>query len=187
MVSLASSDELEFQLWKQVVYDVFDELNSREILFQELWEYFSFPGHWQVYRDVRPCWEQLTALGIGIGLASNFDSRLLKITSALLPAADFVFYSAQIGYRKPSPQFYRGIETKLSALAGGAAQPRFLMVGDDFENDYAAPQLAGWSSIWLNRAVGEPAAIPSGHKETCIHSLNEFTSWVANTIRSDDG
>jgi putative hydrolase of the HAD superfamily len=181
---LVSSDALERKLWRQLVLDVFVELGPVESLFQELWEHFAQPQHWQVYDDVAPCWERLNANGFVLGLASNFDSRLLSISAALLPEAEFVFCSGPIGHRKPSPMFYREIENALS-LSGPIEQPRILMVGDDYENDCVAPKLAGWPAVWLNRKQDwQPFSKPQP-SQPGLQSLDELGDWAIRICEED--
>ncbi len=179
---LSSDDSIEREMWQQLVYDVFLELDSPADLFDDLWGHFEEPGHWEVYSDVEACWWALQQHGIEIGLASNFDSRLASIVQSLHPlsSADYVFCSSQIGFRKPSPLFFQQIEEAIKCVSDEPSQqPVILMVGDDFENDCVAPRLAGWNAVWLNRAM------PAGSEQYFgaiqkreVTSLYEFTHWV---------
>ncbi len=182
---LISSDAMELKLWQQLVFDVFAELGPCERLFQELWGHFAQPEHWRLYDDVLPCWQRLSAHGFEIGLASNFDSRLLRITDHLLPHAGTVFYSGQIGHRKPSPLFYRKIEAAVSS-SESATKPQILMVGDDYENDCMAPRLAGWSAIWLNRKRDWKPVSKHEPAEENLSSLDELFDWAINQISGND-
>ena len=143
---LPSSDELECGLWKRLVFDVFAELETRQQLFDDLWEYFAQPQNWEVFPDVAACWGTLRNHGIEIGLASNFDSRLLRIVESIPTVADsdYVFCSSQVGFRKPSPLFYRQLELAIDcvsqrpehsegqgAVSDAVGSPRIVMVGDD--------------------------------------------------------
>ena len=145
----ASSDEIERQLWSKLVGELFDDvpLVRRDALFESLWDWFSAADHWSLFGDVKPCFEMLATAGYDIGIASNFDTRLLKICDALqpLPVAKWVFCSGALGYRKPDARFYEAIE---SAVFDHGP---ITMVGDDYQNDVAAPRLAGWSAVWLYR------------------------------------
>ena len=174
---LISNDELEYAMWKRLVLDVFSELDTCDILFDELWEHFALPKNWQTYNDVESCWAKLRSHDIKICLASNFDSRLLGICEALDPFrdADSIFCSSEIGYRKPSPMFYQTIEDRLTGLYQSPLN--LVMIGDDFENDYAAPKLAGWESVWLNRQQARPARHDATNVEE-VRSLNEFADRI---------
>lgn len=177
---LVSSDSIEFELWRQLVSEVFHEIDTREILFQELWDVFSCPGNWRVFDDVRSCWQQLQDRGIAIGLASNFDTRLLRIAEDLLPDASFVFCSASLGYRKPSRFFYRQIEAELApALKPDAV---ILMIGDDYENDCGAPTRAGWNSAWLCRKAESLSAYACSNEDNVFNSLDNVPPWVLRLL-----
>ena len=177
-IDFRSSDQIERQLWKRLVLDVFDDLPTAEALFDELWTHFDQHQNWQLYNDVDPCWKAIRERGWMIGLASNFDSRLLSISKKIptLNSADFVFHSAGVGFRKPSPDFYRVVENSIRNQVG---EVTILMTGDDLENDCLAPSNAGWKTQWLNRK-GENVepTVPSSHSQqkavSQIKTLTEF-------------
>lgn len=141
-----SSQQIEQQLWRDLVQQLFTDVVDCNALFDELWEHFSRPCHWRVYEDVQSCWESLQEQGIGIGIASNFDKRLKPICRELGLNGENcqLFCSAGLGFRKPDLRFYRAIEQSLPFQS-------LLMVGDDYINDYVAPRLCGWQSLQLVR------------------------------------
>jgi len=153
-IDFRSDDQIERRLWKRLVLDVFDDVQTSEKLFDELWDHFDKSENWQLYDDVVPCWTSFRNQGCLIGLASNFDSRLLSICKQIPPldSADFVFHSAGVGFRKPSPNFYRTVEDTINRKIGPA---KILMIGDDLTNDCLAPNQHEWSSTWLNRIKKE--------------------------------
>lgn len=175
---LVSSDEIELGLWRQLVVEVFKEIPDANRLFEELWEHFRLPQHWRLYEGAADCWDRLRDQGCLIGLASNFDSRLIQLCDAipLLKTADFVFQSAGVGFRKPSPEFYRTVERELreSIASPDVRGLKIYMVGDDLVNDCLGPNRAGWSGYWLNRSE---QAIESGDFEQ-IASLYEFADRI---------
>jgi putative hydrolase of the HAD superfamily len=139
-VAHRTSASREVQRWRTIVGDVFDDVSDGEALFQSLWQHFARPAHWRVYDDVAECWERLTAAGFPLGIASNFDDRLDAICDAhALLSTCRRFVSSQIGYKKPSSEFFRFIERSLDL-----PPEQILLVGDDLENDFQAPAaLAG--------------------------------------------
>jgi len=141
-----SSQQIEQQLWRDLVQQLFTDISDSNSLFEQLWKHFANPGHWRVYEDVPCCWESLKEQGIGIAIASNFDRRLVPICNelGLNENNSRLFFSADLGFRKPDPRFYRAIEQSLPS------EP-LLMVGDDYINDYVAPRLCGWQSLQLVR------------------------------------
>jgi putative hydrolase of the HAD superfamily len=179
---LSSSDEIEREMWQELVSDVFAELDSATDLFDELWDHFEQPENWRVFSDVEACWSELQKHGIEIGLASNFDSRLISIAEDLHPlsSADYVFCSAQVGFRKPSPLFFQQLEEAIACLLGESLEETAIfMVGDDFENDCVAPRLAGWNSVWLNRGMPTGSEQNFGARQKReVTSLYEFTHWI---------
>ena len=177
--NVVSSDEIELQLWRQLVVEVFKDVPDSNRLFEKLWEHFRLPQHWQLYDDSAVCWDRLRKQGCMIGLASNFDSRLLQLCDSipLLNTADFVFQSAGVGFRKPSPMFYQTIENEIlgSTNLGDSSPSTIYMVGDDLVNDCLAPARHGWSGFWLNRDQAQSSnAVPE------VASLVEFAGQITS-------
>lgn len=148
--SLRSSDEIEYALWRDLIRDVFTDVDNVDGLFSELWSHFAAAENWSLYDDVEGCWNALVKLDFRVAVASNFDSRLDEIVSkfAQLNAAERVFCSAGVGFRKPDPLFYRSIATSLK-LSGS---DDVYFVGDDLENDFIAPKRFGWHAFHLDRS-----------------------------------
>jgi len=164
--SLPSSDAIEFELWRNLVAHVFADVSDTATLFQQLWDHFASPANWELYDDVASSWSSLASDGDQLVIASNFDSRLYQIVQQhpALAVADAVFCSADIGYRKPDPLFYETVSRSLELTE----QDEVIMVGDDFENDYAAPEIFGWKAFHLDRRDGVEA------KEGVISSLSQL-------------
>ena len=164
--ALPSSDEIEFELWRGLVSDIFLGLESVGPLFDELWNHFASPDNWQLYDDVSSCFLRLKERGDRIVIASNFDSRLHDIVAKhdSLGIADSVFCSAEIGYRKPDPLFYKTVAESL----GLCESDDVTMIGDDFENDYVAPVRFGWKAFHLDRRS------KTNHRQDTINSLSSI-------------
>lgn len=182
LAELESSDEIERELWKQLVFHVFEDLDSPNVLFDELWSYFETPENWRLFTDVEACWSELQMHGIEIGIASNFDSRLNSIVDQLVPIsnADYLFCSSQVGFRKPSPLFFQQVHSAIECINPQSKDDlSIFMVGDDFQNDCVAPRLAGWDAVWLNRRmpIGSETNFGATRKRE-VTSLYEFTQWV---------
>lgn len=179
---LISSEAIERELWKRLVLDVFHELESADALFEELWRHFADPKQWVVYDDVVECWSKLNEYGFKIGLASNFDARLIDICQAKKPLSriEFIYCSSEVGFRKPCPNFYRNIESDLESRLG-TSKLQIAMVGDDRENDCVAPNLAGWKSVWLNRSPSNQPAVDAGSCK--IDQVNSVAQFAELAIR----
>jgi putative hydrolase of the HAD superfamily len=169
---LATNGDRERERWQAVVAEVFADVpQAVERIFVELWEHFAQPQHWELYDDLAPVWRELSSLGFVLGIASNFDSRLWQILAGhdLLASCAHVFVSSELGWAKPSPEYYRAVERRL------AARPEeILILGDDLENDVFAPRRAGWQALALAR-TGEIQ--PCG-EETLI-SLSQLPKRLA--------
>jgi len=145
-----TSEADERNRWDWIVRGVLklDEVSS-EFVFTKLWQHFGEPWHWKVFPDVAPTLAELRRRGYQVGIASNFDQRLLNISRGheLLADIDPIFVSSQVGWSKPAPEFYRHIEavTKLTPN-------RIMLVGDDWENDITVPRDLGWHARWLDRS-----------------------------------
>jgi len=111
----------------------------------------------------------------GCYLATNAqDSKESDIIKALERVGladhiDRVFCFENVGYRKPSLEFYNTI---LNAI--GATPLNTVMVGDSLETDVAGAMAAGLSGIWYN-----PAGLDCRVKDAgVIHSLTELIAPV---------
>ena len=151
---VSESDETtERQSWAHVVARVFRELPRTDAILDELWIHFENPRHWKLFDDAMPCLEALKERRVQIGIASNFDRRIERICQYHFPTGsiDALFYSTEIGYRKPDRRFFQAVQSTLKTDAS-----RLLMVGDDEVNDCRGPRRAGWHSLWLDRKANSP-------------------------------
>lgn len=175
---LVSSDDIEKHLWFLLVKATFDDVAQPRPMFESLWNYFADPDSWTVYPDTLQCWSRLKASGHQIVIGSNFDGRLQPVMEALsgYDLVDHVFFSAEIGVRKPDPSFYEQVQSRLHADDDSLKPSDFLMIGDSLENDCLAPLRWGWQAIWLDRSrqwLGERqtfASVPI----RIVHSLDEL-------------
>jgi putative hydrolase of the HAD superfamily len=132
---------------------------------------------WDKVAAVEGARETLAALHreAGCYLATNAqDSKERDILKALERVGladhiDRVFCFANVGYRKPSLEFYISI---LDAI--GALPSQTVMVGDSLETDVRGARAAGLSGIWYN-----PAGLDYRLKDVgVIHSLVELIAPV---------
>jgi putative hydrolase of the HAD superfamily len=126
-----TSEVREVERWRNIVSATLGD----DRCFPELWDYFAKPEAWTVDPDARTVFDALKDRGLVLGLASNFDQRLLGVIEGhdvLLPLKPHVVVSSQVGYRKPSGYFF-------SAIVGSVTNimPDWIVyVGDDLENDF---------------------------------------------------
>lgn len=168
----ATSAEHEKDRWRSVVSNVFGNLPQRDQLFDELWEYFSEPKHWQLFPDVVEAIERLRAAGIVLGIASNFDQRLHGICAGFRALDHFpwILTSADLGWRKPAPQFF----DTLARRAELAATTHWV-VGDDPHMDLIPAQACGWRTVLIDRRQNE-AIVESDSNTRTIQSLQHLPS-----------
>jgi putative hydrolase of the HAD superfamily len=157
---LATSEEIEFQRWKRIVTEVIDDIADCEGCFADLFRHFSLPESWGCFSDVAETLERLRRGGIRIALASNFDGRLHAVSDGISELRDVTcrVISSEVGYRKPSPQFFEAMLSRLNCRSD-----ELLMVGDDRENDSEGAAVAGIPAVLINRksppAVDEIATL----------------------------
>lgn len=151
---LRTDPQRERARWRQIVRQVIPDARDGEALFEELWDHFARPESWQLYDDVGPALEILQRSGCLWGVASNFDSRLRPIAARRLPtlAAERIFLSVELGWRKPAVEFFRAVEQRC-----GLSRGEILLVGDDWQEDFLAGQAAGWRTVWLCRDSAAPS------------------------------
>jgi putative hydrolase of the HAD superfamily len=163
---LATDERRERDRWRTVVVEVFAQWpHLVDDLLERLWQHFAQPENWPLFADVVPTLSALQARGYELGVASNFDARLRQVIAHHPPlqACRHVFVSTELGHAKPSAAFFAAAQSQLRA------QPQEIMlVGDDFENDVAAPRRCGWQAIELGREGAPP---PGG-----IRSLTDLVA-----------
>ena len=166
---LKTDDGLERGRWFDLVTSLFDDVADATTLFQTLWDHFALPTSWALYPDVGSALANLKRFGLRIGVASNFDSRLLSIcrNKPELKPVEWVFLSSVIGWNKPSPRFFEAVAARVSAESH-----ELIMVGDHEVHDYQTPMSSGWTSFHL---VREPGHLLASHQ---IASLAELPNRI---------
>jgi putative hydrolase of the HAD superfamily len=163
-----TSEANELARWRRIVDAVFPDLPSpaADDLFDSLWQHFAQPAHWRLYPDAEPAITSLKERGLQLGLASNFDSRLLRIAAewpALAPCEQ-IFVSSQVGYSKPDPRYFAAVAARLQIPPA-----EILLVGDDWLADIQGARAAGWQAMLLMRTPNAKS------REPAISSLLELT------------
>lgn len=151
---LTASEQDERKRWGQVVERVLAGTAHAETCFRELFAHFAQPSAWRCFPDVAESLSALKDAGYRLAIASNFDRRLHAICDAHpeLREIELRVISSEVGYRKPSRHFYRGL------VQAAACQPeQVLMVGDDYDNDIEGAQQAGLQTVYLQRCPSDAA------------------------------
>jgi putative hydrolase of the HAD superfamily len=135
-----TSEAREVERWLRIVTTVLSDAQDPDACFRELFEHFARPESWSCNPGVREVLERFKDAGYKLAIASNYDSRLRGLVTgiaALRPLTRQVI-SSEVGWRKPSPQFFAAI-----CEAVGAEPAEILYVGDDLVNDYKGAADAG--------------------------------------------
>lgn len=156
MPPLNEKGQKDFEWWKQVIAQTFENLgftqasfNNFEDFAQKLYAELAQNNAWVVYDDVEPTLEYLKSLNLPMVVFSNFDERLFKILQDLNLGFYFkqIVCSTQIGYAKPDPKAF----IKLAQICETKPQ-QILHIGDSFENDYLGALRADFQALYLNRS-----------------------------------
>ncbi len=158
-----TSEEREYQRWRNIVAGVLDDVTDREACFQELYRHFSLPGAWRLDPEGVSVAAQLAGQGYQVGLASNYDRRLRSVAEGHPELRTFshLIISSEVGWRKPAPGFF-------AALCAAAGMPagEILFVGDDLANDYEGARQAGLRAVLYD---------PAHHSSTGVERISRFS------------
>ena len=143
-----TSEQREQQRWRSIVAASLSGVSDEEACFQELYQHFAKPRSWRLGEDVGPVIAALIERGIGVGLGSNYDSRLWTVLEGfpeLAPLRERTIISSVVGHRKPAPKFFQHV------IGVSGCNPReILFVGDDLANDYSGAIAAGMEARLLD-------------------------------------
>jgi putative hydrolase of the HAD superfamily len=146
-----TSEERERRRWRAIVSEVLDDVCDAERCFQDLFTHFARPVAWRCDPGAAEVLTELDRRGCAVGLASNYDGRLHTVVAGFpeLRPLRHVVISSEVGWRKPSPQFFGA----LCALAG-LPPAQVLHVGDDRVNDYEGALAAGLRALLVGAGNG---------------------------------
>jgi putative hydrolase of the HAD superfamily len=141
---LRTEERRETERWRRIVAAVLDDVADIEGCFEELFEHFARPTSWRCDADAARVLGGLARRGCILGMASNYDSRLKRVLAGLpeLQPLHHVVISAEVGWRKPAPQFFAAL-----GRVTGLPPEQILFVGDDRRNDYDGALAAGLCAV----------------------------------------
>ena len=152
---MTTDEERERCRWQRIVGEVLDDVSDPRRCFEDLFAHFASPGAWQLYGDVADTLNTLTKRGLRLGIASNFDERLLAVVSGHAPLGmGPVLISSRVGHRKPHGAFFTAVVEAL-----GLPAQQILHVGDDRRNDYQGARAAGMEALLLKRNGNDGAEV----------------------------
>jgi putative hydrolase of the HAD superfamily len=139
----------ELERWRHIVRSTLDDVDNPEACFRELFTHFSQPSAWRCTPGTGETLAALAGRGLVLGMASNYDSRLRSVVAGLpeLRAVGHLVISAEVGRRKPAPEFFQAMKETIGMAAG-----RIVFVGDDWANDYEGARRAGLVAVLFDPA-----------------------------------
>lgn len=115
-----------------------------------------------LYADVRPCLEDLTASGFDVVIAGNQPARRQAQLEQLQLPHRAMAMSEGMGVAKPDPRFF----DRVQELAGVDDPGHLLYVGDRTDNDVMIAASRGWRTCWLRRGPwGQLQDLPDDAEE----------------------
>jgi len=122
--------------------------------FEELYRHFAKPEAWFAPPEAQAVFAELKERNLGVGLGSNYDSRLLTVIAGrpeLRALRSKVFVSSIVGSRKPGRDFFSAVAADFRCNFEEIA-----FVGDDLKNDYEGAAQAGMCPILLDAMNQHP-------------------------------
>jgi putative hydrolase of the HAD superfamily len=183
-----STDAILREEWRTIVADSFSGLVPEEIAlraFEELYEHFAGPEPWGLAAGAEETFRALKALGVRLGILSNWDRRL-PLTLEKLGISryfDLMVISYEVGVEKPHPRIFEEALRLAGGIPAGTA-----MVGDSLDQDIEPARALGWRTLWLggekSAAGGRP---PVGPPTVIIRELSEVPGRLGPWIRTRRG
>ena len=167
-VSVRERKKLEKEWWKAIVEKVYSEIGMFDEFdphFDELFEVFRGEA-WTLFPETVDVLTGLKESGYGLGIISNFDSRVYDVMRKLgiYEFFDVLVISSEAGHAKPSHGIY------YKALEQAGRDPREVIhVGDDLCNDFHGARALGIRALLLDRE-GEYSGA------TCMDRIKDLTA-----------
>lgn len=166
------SPEASHTFWTFTYRRFLGELDiNEETMTDRLYETFSSFESYRLYDDVKPTLDAIEAMGLRIGLISNFDSWLEKmlIEMEVGHLFDPSVISGVVGVEKPDPRIYR-----IAVERAGADPSRTVHVGDSPAMDIEPASRVGMIPILIDRVGRYPET--DHHRIEDLHGLLPLVS-----------
>ena len=128
----------------------------------------------------------LSSLGILIGpprrsrIPHNLHTGVrLASGKIIIPDIDFVAFSYDIGFEKPSREIFDAAKELAGPDTVQGARGQYLHIGDDFDKDFKGAQQAGWGALLLDR---EKKHTGPESQESSISSLLEIEPRISSIL-----
>ena len=116
-----------------------------------------FPESVWVLTELKKCGKRLF-------LITNGVTEVQKGRLSRSPLKDFfeeLFISDEIGFEKPSPEFFKAVENGIENFN----KQKSIVIGDSLTSDIKGANLSGISCVWLN---AKNSQLPNGYKANYI-------------------
>ncbi|HUG43037.1 MAG TPA: HAD-IA family hydrolase [Acidobacteriota bacterium] len=142
-VSEARRLKLERDWWRRIVNESFSDLGTfpdQEEFFSNIFERFAGAEFWKLTPGCLRTLSNLKRVGKGLGVISNFDSRLRAVLQALgiLDRFQVICISSEAQAAKPDPRIFSAAVRRMGGRAG-----RCLHVGNHLKDDFQGARRAG--------------------------------------------
>lgn len=129
--------------------DALNQFGDFEAFFEGVYQHFTTADPWTVYEDTLDSLQRWQAMGIELGVISNFDSRIYQVLDALELRSYFqsITISTEVGAAKPDPLIFAAALQK-----HGCASYDAWHVGDSEKDDFKGATAAGLHGVWLQRS-----------------------------------
>jgi putative hydrolase of the HAD superfamily len=148
-----ANDAGDHRLWREITRRIHDRIPEMakvdfEAWFLALYRRFGEARSWRCYDDVAPLLGRLRERGLGIGVISNWDTRLRGILKGLGldRFVDVLLVSSEVGVRKPDPRIFR-----MALERTGVRAEEAVHVGDLAEEDAEGARRAGLGAVLIDR------------------------------------
>jgi putative hydrolase of the HAD superfamily len=148
-----ASDAQDYAMWREITREIHARVPGLgevafDAWFEALYLRFGDPEVWRLYDDVDSTLRELRGRGLRLGVVSNWDTRLRRISAGLGldRLVDFMVISAEVGIRKPDPGIFHEALRRAGVEASEA-----IHVGDLPEEDVEGARRAGVRPVLIDR------------------------------------
>jgi len=145
-----ASEEKASAMWSEMYALAMAEVGVEDYatMGRRIYDEFGRGERWTLFPDVLPAMRELQAMGMHMGIVSNWDVRLPALCHhlGLSGYLDFVISSANLGRIKPQESIFRSALGRVGVEAEAA-----MHVGDHYYADVLGARSAGIRPVLLDR------------------------------------